>query len=472
MDKRASLGKNVIILGLGTSLSKVMSVLLVGLYTAHLTTEEFGYYGILITVISMAAPMVTLQITDALYRHLLDARDDGDVSRSVTAAFLVVGTGLTIAIIALVIINIIADISLGWILPGYLAASVMLVFYQQTARGLKRNAVFSISGVVYTGVMLAANIVFIVVLGMGVEALLLSTIIADVVAIVFIEIKVGVLRRFNIYGFDILLVKSMCRYSVPLLPNAVMWWLLLAFNRYAILYFEGLDANGLFEAASKFPTLLITMFNVFSLAWQENAITEYESANRNEYYTKTFRMYVRLLAGGLLLLLPATRHIVFFLLNERYHEAWRLIPFLYLGSIFQAFSYFYAATYMGAKKTLGAFTTTLIGVGGGIAVCLLTMPVLGAQAASLAHMTAFFITWIIRAFHTRKYAKIDFPAALLLVSAALAAAYTYSYFTAVPFSDLLLFIAAIPIFLLLNRELFTLVISAVKKFFQAKRGAA
>ncbi|MDR0326439.1 MAG: lipopolysaccharide biosynthesis protein [Oscillospiraceae bacterium] len=465
MDRKNALAKNILIFGLGTSLSKLMSVLLIGLYTAYITADDLGYYDILITVILMATPMVTLQITDALYRHLLELRDgndETDATRVLSGAFAVVAGGLFLAVVVLCILNMLAEIRLGWILPGYFVTSVMLVFSQQAARGLRRNTVYALSGVTYTGVMLAANLIFIITLGVGVEALLYSVIIADVFAILLIECTVGVYRRVRFSLISFKQVREMCHYSVPLLPHAVIWPVMMVVNRYAILHFEGLEANGLFAAASKFPALLMTVYNIFGLAWQENAILEYGSHDRNEYYTKTFRMYVRLLSGTILLLLPATRHIVSLLLHESYYDAWQLIPLLYMGSMFQAFSNFYATVYMGAKRTMGLFVTTMLGVGGGITVCLLTIPYIGAQAASLAHMTAFLLAWLLRVVHTRRYAKIELNPPILLLMAVLSTAYIYSFFRAVPMADLLLFLAAIPIFIWLNRDLIRIIIGMAK----------
>lgn len=469
MDRKHSLVKNIFIFGFGTSLSKLMSVLLVGFYTAYISLEDYGYYDILVTMVSTLTPLITLQITDALYRHLLEARDENDAAKTITGAFAVVAGGLCLATVIQFILYSFSDIRMGWILPGYFIASILFVFSQQTARGLKRNSVYAVSGIVTTGVMLAANIILIVGFGMGVEALLYSTIIADVCGIILIEATVGIFRRVRFYALSKKQIQDMLRYSIPLLPNAVTWWLMMLFNRYAIKYFVGLDANGLFGAASKFPALLMTVYGIFGLAWQENAILEYGASDRNEYYTKTFRMYFRLLTGAILLLLPATRHIVSILINERYYDAWVLIPFLYMGSMFQAFSNFYATIYMGAKRTMGAFVTMVLGVGGGIALCLLTIPRLGAQAAALAHMTAFLLTWLMRTVHTRKYAQIKLNLPVMLPIIALSALYIAFTFRANQITDLILFAAAIPIFIIINKDLIVLMLGMVKGFLSKRK---
>lgn len=470
MSRKKSLMKNIFIFGLGTSLSKLLSVLLVGLYTAYIKPEDFGYYDLLVNTVAMLTPLITLQITEALFRQLLDAQETKDIHSTITSAFAVIFTGLCISTVVLFVVNSLADIRLGWILPGYIATTVLLSFSQQTARGLKRNTVYAVSGIAYTGVMLLANILLIVYGGMGVEALLLSIMIADIFGVVFIEIAVGVYRRVRPSLLSVVALKSMCRYSIPLLPNAITWWFLMVFNRYAILHFCGAEANGLFAVASKFPALLMTFFGIFWLAWQENAIVEYEALDRNEYYTKTFHMYSRLLNGAILLLLPMTRYLMGLLVDDSYQEAWKLIPFLYMGSIFQAFSNFYATIYMGAKKTAGVFVTMLVGVAGSIAVCLLLIPSIGAQAASLAHMTAFLLAWLLRSRHSRKYARVDLNLPVLLPLTALTGLYVFCYYLARPMLDIALLAAAIPVFLYLNKDLIGLILGMARDVLR-KRGS-
>ncbi|MDR1668602.1 MAG: lipopolysaccharide biosynthesis protein [Oscillospiraceae bacterium] len=469
MDRKTSLVKNILIFGVGTSLSKLLSILLVGLYTAYILPEDYGYYDALINVISMVTPIVSLQITDALYRNLLTSKDPDAGSRVLSNCFAVLGGGLVLSLAVLGLLNALSDIRLGWYLPGYIATSTVFLFCQQTARGLQKNTVYAVSGMVYTGVMLAANIVLIVVFDMGVEALLISTMIADAVGIVMIELSVGVFRRLRPSLLSGEAVREMLRYSIPMLPNVVTWWLLMVFNRFAIQHFVGWDANGLFAAASKFPALLMTLYGVFTLAWQENAIFEYGSEDRNEYYTKTFRMYTRLLTGAILLVLPVTRFIVGVLLAEDYRGAWELIPFLYLGSMAQAFANFFNTVYMGAKRTVGAFVTMVAGVGGGMAVCVLLIPHIGTQAAAVAHMSAFTLAWLLRVFHTRKYAHIGLEWSVLAAMALLSGGYVYCYFLANPLTDILLFAAAVPVFILINRELIALMFRMARDFLRRKR---
>jgi len=469
MEKKSSLGKNILVIGLGTSLSKLMSILLVGLYTAYLTKEDFGYYDILFTVITMLTPVITLQITDALYRHLLDARDDDESSRSVTCSFTVIAGGLVLSVLILCVINMVADIRMGWILPGYFVTSILFIFSQQVARGLKRNTVYAASGLVYTLVMLTSNILMIAVWGMGVEALLYSAMIADIFGILIIEFPVGAFRRLKLSAFDPELVKSMCAFSIPLLPNAVTWWGLMLLCRAVIEAFLGIDANGIYAVSAKFPALLMAVFSIFNLAWQESAITEYDSKHRDEYYSNTFNLYMKLLLSSLLVLLSVTRGMTSVLIGKEFGDAWLYVPFLYIGSVCAAFSTFYGTGYLSTKKTVGAFVTTLIGVACGSA-CLFLIPVIGLQAAALAQMTAYLMMFVSRAVHTRKFFRIRVDWFSMIFLSALTGIFTYCYFLANLRVEMTMLAVSIAVFVIVNRGLVKRIFGLAGKILGRKGG--
>jgi O-antigen/teichoic acid export membrane protein len=466
MNKKTGLGKNIFVFGLGMSLSKLMSVLLVGLYMATLSNDDFGYYEYLITIMAMVIPVFTVQIIDALYRHLLEAREDADNSRAVTNAFAVLMTGLILISSILLAVNLLFTVKYGWILQIYTVTSVLLTFSQQTARGLRRNTVFALSGVIYTGVMLTSNLILLISLGLGAEALLYSIIIADIIAVVFIELTAGVYRRVQKRYFDMGQVKSMCAFSIPMLPSAIVLVFLPFICQTVIIATHGIGASGVFAASAKFPALLAAALSIFGLAWQESAITEYDSVNRDEYYTKTFNLYMRLLLCALLLLLSVTRVIAVFLGREEFADAWRYIPFLYMGMVFSSFSHFYGTGYLSSKKTGGAFFTTLAGLGCG-SLCLLFVPRFGIQAAALAQMTAYLVMFAARVVHTRRFFRIRVNLPAFITLSALAGLFTFGYFQADLRIDLVMLLIAAVVFILFNRELIRrigeLVFSALRK---------
>ena len=66
------LSKNAVILGIGNFSSKILVFFLVPLYTNVLSTLEYGNYDLAITTIQLAAPIITVNISDGVMRFLFE----------------------------------------------------------------------------------------------------------------------------------------------------------------------------------------------------------------------------------------------------------------------------------------------------------------------------------------------------------------------------------------------------------------
>lgn len=66
----------------------------------------------------------------------------------------------------------------------------------------------------------------------------------------------------------------MLRYAIPMIPTTLLWWIVSVSDRYIITYMLGADANGLYAAAYKIPTIVVLVSTIFMDAWQVSAVSE------------------------------------------------------------------------------------------------------------------------------------------------------------------------------------------------------
>ena len=76
MSRQSTLMKNTAIILFGKVCTQLISYLLLPLYTTVLSTEEYGTVDLLITYVTLIAPVVTLQMEAAVFRFLIDVRSD------------------------------------------------------------------------------------------------------------------------------------------------------------------------------------------------------------------------------------------------------------------------------------------------------------------------------------------------------------------------------------------------------------
>jgi len=462
MSREKTLAKNTLIYIIGNLTSKVLSFVLLPLYTHYIATAEMGYYDAVFATASIIVPVITLQIYDSMYRYLLDAKSDEEAKSAISNALFVVAAGLCIFTVGYMIYVQFRPFKSQYLILFYIITNVLFSVYQSIARGLKKNVVYALSGVIFTAVTLVLNIILIMFVGMKVDALFISAIAASLTAIAFVEIRAGVIGHILPKAVSSKAIKELIKYSVPLIPNAINWWIISTCSRYIIIYYLGLEANGIYGGvATKFPALLGVVNNVFYLAWQESAIAEYDSDDKDEFYTKMFHYYMKFQYCVLILLLPATKWVMA-IMGESYREAWIYIPFLYAGTLFQSFSTFYGTGYLSSKETRGAFTTSIAGSIINLVVSFFLIPVIGLQAASLANMLSFLGMWLLRIRQTRKYFVIRLNLRDLISLTVICAAYMALYYIRNLPLEILLSVLAIGVCLYYNKELIQKLFSFVK----------
>ncbi len=393
--------------------SKILSFLLVPLFSFYLTKAEFGTYDIIVITASLMVPFVTFQLSDGTYRWLLDKNDNDNVSyikTVVSSSGLIIIINVLIAFLIFLGVRIYFFKNIGdiFLLFNYFLSLCLLPYFQQIARGLQQNRLYAAAGVLNSLILVVCNIILLVIFNWGINALFLSMAISNYVVILLIIFKLKYFKYFSIRSFNKKLAKELISYSVPLIPNIISWWMISSANRYIILNYLGEEANGVFAMGVRITAILVMVNSIFSLAWQESAITEYESENRDKFYTKIFTYYFRFQLVAIIILLPITKIIILNFVDIAFQEAWKYTPFLYVGVAFSAFSAFLGTGYLSTKNTMGAFYTTVFGSLANLVVTFSLVHFVGLYSAAVGSMFGFLLTWLLRVQQTKKYFAISF----------------------------------------------------------------
>lgn len=421
------LAKGTAVYMIGNMSSKILQMLILPIITASLATSEYGYYDLVITTISLITPVVTMQIIEGMFRFLFNASEE-EKQKTVSTVTIFLSVGIVILAGAVFIVQFaIPSVQYPWLIFFNYVSSILFTYMQKLARCQQRNKVFAVSGVINTAVMLFTQVVVLIVLHMGVDGLLLANAVSYVVAATYIAFFVDVKQWLRKDKVDKKTIKTLLSYSAPLVTNSIAWWLVTSSDRYIIIYFLGVASNGIYSIAGKFSQLLTFMTSVFQLAWQESAIMEENSEARDKFYTDTFNMYMKLLLGGYLVVLPFIKLIIPVLLADSYQQGYLYNPILLMGAVFSAFSQFYGSAYLVFKKTSGAFTTTIIAAVVNLFIGLGLVQYIGLLAPALGTMISFMVQWLVRSHQMRDYfkVKIDFRSLGVLLCFAVGSTVVY-----------------------------------------------
>lgn len=418
MDKYKKLATNTIIFALGTFSSKILSFLLMPYVTAKLVTSDYSTADLIQQTANVLIPIVFLQINSACLRFALDK--DSNKSDVFTVGVRMTLQGFLVFLIFYYPITLIRinDMPLGDYAPLiylFVLVSGTRQLCQQFVRGCGHVRAFAIDGILATATTLAFNLLFLGPLNWGVTGYVLAIIASDLCSIIFLFISTRLWKNVHFHKVEKTTRVDMLKYSVPLMPTIILWWIINVSDRYMVTGFVGSAENGLYTAASKIPNFVIMFSSIFIDAWQLSAVDEYDSDDKAEFFTKVFRAY----SGGIFAVSSALilfcQFITKILVADSYYDSWRYVPVLIIATTMSCLVNFLASVYMAEKKSVMAMVTALSGAATNIILNLILIPRIGAIGAAVATVISFLVVFVFRGSNTRKYIKIKFNAPLLLV---------------------------------------------------------
>ena len=405
-NKYKSLISNTVIFAVGSFGSKLMVFLLVPLYTGALTTAEYGVATLIADTANMILPIITVSMYHGILRYGLDKSTRKSDVFTVALTVNMIGFGVFIAFFPILKYFVFVGQfeKLGdhiLLLYFYVFASSMNSLCGCFVRAKGQVKLYAVDGMFNTFCLVMMNILFLLVFKWGIVGYVLSTILADAFSVVFLFLTADLKRYLRFGRVRKGTYSKMLRFSLPMIPNSVFWWITNLSDRYMITGMIDASANGIYAAAAKLPNLINTIAAIFSQAWQMSAITEYDKNDRR-FYAKVFSVYqtVVFLTGGLLILL--TKPIISVWLNEAYYSAWEYVPFLVLSIVFSCFAGYYSSIYMAMKKNVRSMLTTMLGAVTNLAMNFLLIPRLGIQGAAIATFASYLVVYVARAAEIRR----------------------------------------------------------------------
>ena len=270
---------------------------------------------------------------------------------------------------------------------------------------------------------IAFNILFLVVLKMGINGYLLSMVLSNLITILYLFLGAK-LWQYIVPPKEISreLARKMLQYSVPMIPNSLSWWVSNSSDKYMLTFFCGVAATGVYSVSQRIPSLFATISTIFISSWQISAIDDFGSKESIDFYSRIYRIYSTfniLALSGLILL---TKPLAKFLFSKSFFDGWQFVPMLLMAFLFQAMSSYLGTIYTSAKKTKMLFISTIIAAMANIVLNAILIPAFGAQGAAIATFASYFIIWLIRLIDTRKIIKLQIAYRTDIISYSLLAA--------------------------------------------------
>lgn len=407
MSKKKQFAKTTIIIFFGKVCTQLISFFLLPLYTAYLATEEYGLVDLIQTYVTLFVPIITLELEMSIFRYLIDSRGkEKDTKKLISNNFCVLCISLFLFSILYLILTLFIHVPFRFIILIDIIVCVLSGNFLQVARGFGKTLDFSISCILTGLTTVISNIFLIVFCGMQAEGMIISMALANFICAAYLFIRLKLYTMIDFKLVDKNLLKEMYKYSIPLVPNGISWWIVNVSDRSIISLILGSSANGLYAISNKFPTIISSLTGIFNLSWAESASLHINSPDRDDFFSDITNTVMRLFAAigvGMIACLPFVFPIM---INHKYATAYLYIPPLVIGTICNVAICLYSQIYLAKKMSRKVASTTIMGAVINILINIIFIRRIGLYAASISTAISYFIMMIYRHFDLKKYVNI------------------------------------------------------------------
>jgi O-antigen/teichoic acid export membrane protein len=402
-----------VIYGLSGVVARFINYLLVPFYTKFFNPAEYGVIGLIYAAIVFLNVIYTFGMESAYIRYAADRGRSDDVFKTVQLSLLGIGTGLCgLLWLASPVIMPLMSLDGG----GGNLFFMMLVIIWLDALGivpyaelrLVRKAVsYASIRLVNVAINVGLNLYLVIGLGWGLEAILISNIIASF-------FSTGVLfvltlpKYKGVWRYDLL--KTALLFGLPYVPNGIGFAINEVLDRFFLnamsvaditrIYGAGYspeDITGIYNACYKLAIFMLIVVQMFKLAWQPFFMRHATAADAPAVFRDVFR-YFNYVAAVVVLTVGLFAHEIVrinvplldaTIIDSRYWMGLSIVPWLLLAYWFQGWFVNLSAGIFIREKTMELPGITIAGSVVTVLLNLLLVPKLGMTGSALATLACY-----------------------------------------------------------------------------------
>lgn len=406
MQRGKYLAKNTALFALNSIGTRLITFFLVPIYTRAFITSEYGGVDLITTISTILIPIITINIGESVMRFSLD--DDSDRDGIISVGLLFAILSLLLGLSVFPILSIFSQIVVKpYIVYLYCVSQGIYQTMSCNLRGQERLLQYAVGNIISVFLSALLNIVFLLVFKWGINGYFLAYCISFTIAAAYCAFASRILSSLKRFHIKMTLLVDMVKYSIVLVPNSLMWWIMNSSDHLMVTAMIGIDANGIYGVSYKLPSILSALSMVFNQAWSYSAIHENKSKDRVSFNNNMFDRLARFQLLTTVVLMCVVKPFMKIYVETAYYSAWEYMPYLLAGNFFLTLSTFLSTFYTVNKDSKGFLYSGSLGAIINLVLNWLLIPRFGVHGAAFATFVSYVSVFIYRYKDTQKYMRIE-----------------------------------------------------------------
>lgn len=429
------------IYGIGILASRMVSFIMLPIYTRHLSPSDYGILELLVMTVDIVALVVGVGISNGLFKFYYE-RDSDDARKQL------VSTAFTLLLITYMLTTLLCIANTkffaGIFFEGKYQVAVKLAFWTMMfqvcitiplayIRALQKPLLFITVSLVRLLLSLSLNIYFIVVKGMGV----MGAVYADFISTGLVGLFLAVFTFYKVgFSFNILNVKQLTKFGAPFILTNIGAFVLTFSDRYFLRAFGELKDVGIYALGYKIGFLLsFLVARSFNNIWEAQRFEIIKQEDYEAKFNVVLKNYTFFLLVAFLGLSLFSRDFFRVMSAPEFIDAYVIVPIVTLAYVIQALTTFFNFGIFHSGKSLLLTTATIYAVIAVLCFSLLLIPVWGGIGAAISTLGAFLVRLLFVYQASQKHFRIHYKLGKVVIQFSFAIGICFLYFILQPALD-------------------------------------
>ncbi len=340
-EQITTLADNAIIYGIGSILTRFISLLLLPLFTTYLSTFEYGVIAFLVLLPMIVQPIFSLGLSASMGICYFDVDDENHKSKTVWSAFFILLISSSVLIIlTLCFSEPISQLLIhssnysDFVLLTIFGCAINIISTPFTLRIQfeKRAKLFVLITLIGSISSIMLSVYLIVFLRWGIKGIVISTLTGQLIT-GFLFIVIGI--KETVFNSDRKILKELLNNGIPFIPSFAFLFILLQSNRHILHYYGGIDQVGIYSIGFSIGMVISIGVGAFTQAWYPFFMSfKNKQSEASIVFGQIARLYIILVGSLVLCFFIFSFPLTSILVQSEFRESYKIIGLSALAQFF------------------------------------------------------------------------------------------------------------------------------------------